>query len=161
MPIRFDLQAMARDEVKGILERLQRGRCLMTNRQGTDLHEVIFKRSDRPGEGTLSALWHPYNCVLLDNTYHLKLGNNALHALKHISYLMRMYGVKELDAYIRFVSMRTGAKTVDMWVNQRANKIAKAVSVYTVGDDLWVEDANGRHWSFDREWVGIENEFSN
>ncbi len=58
------------------------------------------------------------------------------------------------------------AKTQNMsnsqqWVNQRANKIAKAVSVYTVGDDLWVEDANGRHWSFDREWVGIENEFSN
>lgn len=161
MPVRFDLQAMTRDEVKGILEKRQKGACLMTGKPGTDLHEIIFKRSDRPGEPAVSALWHPYNCLLLDNTYHLKLGNNALHALKHITHQMRQYGVSELEAYIKFVGMRTGAKTLDMWINQRANKIAKAISVYTMNDDLWIEDANGRHWSFDREWAGIQNEFSN
>lgn len=118
------LQAFSRPDLFDMLRARDRV-CLMSGGAGTDCHEFIVPRNNKHGEGAVSKLWHPYNAVLLNNGYHIEGGaTSAQWSLVFLQHVLLWHGEDELNGYIAWLNMRTGAKTVEQWAWRQAKRLS-------------------------------------
>lgn len=133
------LVPFTREEQKKIVVARDK-RCVFTGREGTDAHEVIFKRSDKHGEGNKSWMWHPYNTVLLWNPYHIDGGaTSALHSLLHLQHLLDWHGEEELNKFIDWAELRVKPINIEQWAWQRAVKIKPEANLTIQKDRLYLD----------------------
>lgn len=131
------LVEFTRDELKQILV-LRDKRCISTGLEGTDAHEVLFKRSEKLGLPKRSLFWHPYNAVLLSNAFHIEGGaTSALHSLRHLQHLLGWHGEEELNRLIDAIDLKVKPLNIEQWAWQRASKL-KAESLHIESNVLYV-----------------------
>ncbi len=131
------LYKFTRDELKIILLARDK-RCISTGREGTDAHEVLFKRGEKQGQGKRSQLWHPFNAVLLWNPYHIERATGAIEALSHLQHILDWHGEDQVNAYIDWIELRDKPANVEQWAWRRAIKVTTVESLQIIDDQILI-----------------------